>query len=276
MAGLIRTSTTFVKDVAVAFKRDGLQDFGGAIAFFGMLALFPFLIFLVSLVGLILDPAVTGTLVDEMRRVSPGPVTEIVGGQLQSLTKGGKTGLLTIGAVGAFWAASSGVAAVMRALNRVFGCPERRPFWKVRLIALATTAGAALMVLLAALLLVVLPAALPEFPGRGWIMFLRFPVAGFLMMLVWAVAFNVLPDTHRKFQVFTAGSIAGVVLWILASWGFSEYVNNFGKYQATYGTLGGVAVLLLWLYISGLVFLLGAEINAVLDPACRAAHRPGG
>ncbi|HWV39733.1 MAG TPA: YihY/virulence factor BrkB family protein [Vulgatibacter sp.] len=276
MGHLYRKTATFVRDVAVAFKRDGLQDSGGAIAFFGMLALFPFLIFLVSLVGLILDPGVTESLVADLREVSPGPVTEIVGGQLASLSRGGKTGLLTIGFVGAFWAASNGVAAVMRALNRVFGCREERPFWKVRLIALATTAGAALVILLAALLMVVLPAALPDFPGRGWILLVRFPVAGLMMMLIWAVLFNVLPDTCRKFQVFTPGSIAGVLLWILASWGFSEYVNNFGKYQAIYGTLGGVAVLLLWLYISGVVFLLGAEINAVLDPVCREAHRRAG
>jgi len=273
---MIRQSATFVKDVYLAFKRDGLQDFGGAIAFFGMLALFPFLIFVVSLVGLILDPGVTESLVEELQRVSPGPVTEIVGGQLHSLTQGGKTGLLTVGAVGAFWAAASGIRAIMRALNRVFGCAERRPFWTVYLISLATTAGAAIMILIAALVMVVLPAALPSFPGSGWILALRFPVAGLLMMLVWAVLFNVLPDSRRRFQVFTPGSIAGVIIWIVASWGFSEYVTNFGKYQATYGTLGGVAVLLLWLYISGVVFLLGAEINAVLDPVCRAAHRPGG
>ncbi|HEY0838913.1 MAG TPA: YihY/virulence factor BrkB family protein, partial [Vulgatibacter sp.] len=262
-----------LKEVAVGFKRDGLQDAAGAVAFYGMLALFPFLIFVVSLLGLILDPSVVESLVDQLTRVSPGPVTEIVGGQVHSLTSGAKPGLVTVGAVGAFWASSSGITAVMRALNRVFGCQERRPFWKVRLIALATTASAAFLVLVSALIMVVLPAALPSFPGSGWILFLRFPVAGFLMMLVWAVSFHVLPDSRRPFQIFTAGSIAGVVVWILASWGFSVYVSNFGKYQATYGTLGGVAVLLLWLYISGLVFILGAEINAVLDPVCREAHR---
>lgn len=272
MAKLFEDSKEFVKAVAAGFKRDGLQDAGGAIAYYGMLALFPFLIFLVALVGLILDPGVTESLVDQLTRVSPGPVTEIVGGQLHSLTRGGKPGLLTVGAVGAFWAASTGITAVMRALNRVFGCKERRPYWKVRLIALATTAGAALLVLVAALLMVVLPAALPSFPGTGWILLLRFPVAGLVMMLVWAVAFYVLPDSHQPFRIFSAGSIAGVIIWIVVSWGFSVYVSNFGKYQATYGTLGGVAVLLLWLYISGLAFLLGAEINAVLDPACREAH----
>jgi membrane protein len=155
----------------------------------------------------------------------------------------------------------------MNALNTVHGVRERRPFWKVRAVALLTTLFATVGGFVAALVGVAAPAfakALgPEFALA--VTWLRLPVAGFLMMLVWAVLYYVLPDVEQRFRLITPGSVAGVLLWLAASWGFSFYLTHFPSSQAVYGALGGIVVLLLWMWISALALLLGAAINAVLE-----------
>jgi membrane protein len=104
---------------------------------------------------------------------------------------------------------------------------------------------------------------------------LRLPVAGLLMMFLWATLYYVLPDVEQEFKFITPGSVMGVVVWVLASWGFSLYVTNFGKYEATYGSVGGIIVMLLWMYISSLVLLLGAEVNAVIEHKSEEGKRVG-
>jgi membrane protein len=253
--------------VKKAWSQDRIGDTAAALTFFGVLALFPFLIFLVSLASLIIDPAQAQALIDQLGQVAPGPATQIVSERLQALGASQPTGLLTVGAAGAIWAASGGVAALMRALNLAYDVDESRPFWKVRLIAVGTTVGAALLSIAATLLAVAAPAVAAKVGGPVGqvILWLRLPVAGFLMMWVWALLYYFLPDVKQRFKLITPGSVVGVVVWLLVSWGFSVYVTNFGKYDATYGTLGGIVVLLLWMWITAQVVMLGAEINAVLE-----------
>jgi membrane protein len=257
----------FLKELIAEWSDDLISDSAAALTFFGILALFPFLLFLVTLAGLIIDPAQAEVLVAQLSEVAPREVTEIVGGQIRALASGGSPGLLTVSALGAVWAASSGVASLMEALNRAYDVKERRPFWKVRGIALLATLAAAILSIIATATAVVIPAItdLLGEPLGTIVTWLRLPVAGFLVMLLWAVLYYVLPDVEQEFKFVTPGSVIGVLLWLLASWGFSIYVSNFGNYGATYGALGGVVVLLLWMWVSSIALLLGAEINALVE-----------
>jgi membrane protein len=258
-------------------KKDNLSDGAGALTFFGVLALFPFLLFLVSLAGLIIEPAQARALLDELSQVMPKEASSIIGDRLTSLTQDRNVGLLSLGALGAIWAASNGVMAVIRALNLTYGVRDSRPFWKVRGIALLFTLGGGALGLLATLATVATPplAAAIGGPIGTAILLLRIPLAALLLLFVWALAYYVLPDVEQDFKFITPGSVVGVTVWIIASLGFSVYVSNFGKYDATYGSLGGVIVLLLWMWISAQVLLLGAEINAIIEHWSPEGKAPG-
>lgn len=267
----------FFKELKAELKKDKLSDAAGALTYFGVLAVFPFLLFLVSLASVIIQPEQAQALMEQLGQVAPKEVTAIIGGQLRQLIEGDNAGLLSVGALAAIWAASNGVAAVMRALNTAYDVEESRPFWKVRLIAVLFTLGGGALGILATLAAVATPAVADAVGGPigTAILWLRIPVAALLVMFVWAVAYYVLPDVEQRFKFITPGSVIGVVIWLIASLGFSLYVANFGKYDATYGSLGGVIVMLLWMWISSQVLLIGAEINAVIEHWSPDGKQPG-
>jgi membrane protein len=169
------------------------------------------------------------------------------------------------------------VNALIGALNRTYDVKEGRPWWKVRGIAILMTLVSGALALLAALVAIA-AAPLASWIGGpigtaiGW---LRLPVAGLVMMFLWALIYYVLPDVEQRFRFITPGSVFGVVVWVLASWAFSRYVASFGSYDKTYGSLGGVIVLLLWMWISSLVLLVGAEMNALVEHASEEGKRQG-
>ncbi|MCE9672690.1 YihY/virulence factor BrkB family protein [Myxococcus stipitatus] len=267
----------FFKRLKDEWKRDDVSDVAGALTFRAVLALFPFLLFLVSLAGVLIDPNQAQVLIQELGRVAPKEVTTILGQRIQSLADSNPVGLLTVGGLGAVWAASGGIVALMDALNTAYGVEEKRPMWKLRLIAVSTTLVAAVVAIVAALAAVATPALarkLPD-PAATIAQWLRLPVAGLLMMFLWAVLYYVLPDVKQKFRFITPGSVVGVIIWVTASWGFSKYVANFGKYDVNYGAIGGVIVLLLWMWLSSQVVLLGAEINAILEQRSPEGKAPG-
>ncbi|HZA49233.1 MAG TPA: YihY/virulence factor BrkB family protein [Myxococcaceae bacterium] len=257
----------FFRELRAEVKKDNLSDAAGALTFFGVLAIFPFLVFLVSLASLIIEPAQAQTLLEQLSKVAPKEVTTILGDRLRSLVSEDRVGLVSLGALGAIWAASSGVMAVIRALNLAYDVKESRPKWKVRIFAILFTLGGGALGLLATLAAVATPALAEAIGGPigEIILWLRIPVAALLVMMVWAVAYYVLPDVDQEFKFITPGSVVGVTIWIVASLGFSFYVTNFAKYDATYGSLGGMIVLLLWMWISSQVLLLGAEVNAIIE-----------
>ena len=257
----------FFKTLKNEYSRDKVSDVAGALTFFGVLALFPFLLFLVSLASVLIDPAKAQVLIRELSRVAPKEVATILGERLQALAASDNVGLLTVGALGAIWAASGGIVALMTALNTVYGVEETRPFWKVRGLAILSTLVAALISIISAAVAVATPAIANKLGGPfpTLVTWLRLPLAGVLMMFLWALLYYALPDVKQKFKFITPGSVVGVVIWLLASWGFSLYVANFGSYDANYGAIGGVIVMLMWMWISAQVILLGAEINAILE-----------
>ncbi|MBF5045588.1 YihY/virulence factor BrkB family protein [Aggregicoccus sp. 17bor-14] len=267
----------FFKTLKDEWGRDRVSNTAAALTFFSVLALFPFLLFLVSLAGIIIDPKQAEQLVQQLATVAPREATDIIAQRLRDLASSDSVGLLTVGGAGALWAASGGMVALMEALNIIYGVKETRPFWKVRGIALMCTLGGALIALLAALVAVATPAIAARLgePLGSVVLYARLPVAGLLMMLLWAALYYLLPDVEQEFKFLTFGSIVGVALWVLASYGFSKYVANFGSYDANYGALGGVIVMLMWMWISGQVILLGAEINAVLEHKSPDGKSPG-
>jgi membrane protein len=258
------------KRLAAEWKEDSISTTAAALTYYGVLALFPFLLFLVALAGLVLDPSATANLVQQLGRVAPGQVTQIVGDRLHAITNNPSGGLLTVGIVGALWSASGAVTALMQALDRSYDVRETRPFWKTRPLALAVTIGGGVLTIVAALVMFFVPVVGHYVPGPVGtaIAWLRFPVAGFVVMTAWALMYWALPNVQpRRFQIVSPGSIVGVIAWLLASWGFSQYVAHSRSYDATYGAVGGMIVLLVWMYLSSIVVLLGAEINKILTPA---------
>ncbi len=267
----------FLKALKDEISNDEITNVAGSVTYSGIMALFPFLLFLVSLASVIITPEQANGIVQQVGQVAPAEVTKIVGERIRAISSDQKTGLLTLGAVTALWAASGGIATLTSALNTVYGVREQRPFWKTRGLALAMTLVAGVLALVAALVAIVSPALADAIGGPigTAILWLRLPVAGLVMMLLWAILYYVLPDVEQSFRFITPGSIFGVVVWIVASWGFSLYVSHFGSYEATYGSLGGIIVMLLWMWISSLVLLVGAEVNAVIEHKSAEGKRVG-
>ena len=259
----------FFKRLGEEWKHDAIGESGAALTFYGILAFFPFLIFVVALASYFLTPANMNALLDQLRPLAPQHVLQLVANQLTSLQKTNKGGLLSFGAIGAVWSASSGVMALMTALNRAYDVKETRPFWKTRGIGLGATiiaGGIALVAMLAAVVVPIIAKAIGGPMGTA-IDWLRLPIAGLLMMFMWALIYRFVPNIKLPFKILTPGSIVGVLIWGIASWGFSMYVKHFNSYDKTYGAMGGVIVLLTWMWVSAQVPLLGAEINKILAPA---------
>jgi membrane protein len=248
------------------WKRNKLSDAAAALTFYGVLSLFPFLLFMVALASLVIQPAQVQTLIGELGREVPQAFSQIPYAQLAELTSGPSRGVLTFSALAAVWSAATGVVSLMKALNTAYGVTEGRPRWKVYGIALGMMLAGAVLALLAGLVAVAAPALATRL-GQPWTMlagWLRLPLAALLMMILWATLYTVLPDARQKFRFILPGSVVGVLVWLAASLGFSSYVSHFSTFGITYGALGGIIVLLLWMWISSLALMLGAEINAVL------------
>ena len=180
-----------------------------------------------------------------------------------------QAGLLSFGILVALWTASIGFRSLMNALNKAYDVEEGRPTWKLIILALAYTAGVAVLLLFTAGLMVIGPRPWNGWPGRwacaSWWWCsgpLRWPVIVLMLMLVVALLYYVAPDVEQEFRFITPGSVLAVLVWILASVAFGVYVQNFADYNATYGSIGAIIVLLLYLYISAAVLLFGAELNA--------------
>ena len=256
------------------FQRDDALGLAAQLAFYLILALFPFLLVLVSLMGTFSSPELADQVLGYFREVTPQQVYEIIDSYLHDIIAGNRPapGLFSVGLVIALWSASGAFAALINALNKAYDVEETRPFWKVRGIALLMTLGLSVMIMIGVLLLVAGPPigrGIADLLGLGEIFTLvwsvvQWPVALSLMVITVALLYYFAPDAGQPFRWITPGGLIGVLLWVLASVIFRFYVSNFGSYDATYGSIGAVIVLLLYLYISSLTILFGAELNATL------------
>jgi membrane protein len=215
--------------------------------------------------------------------VAPAEISSLITEQLQKLTESEDGGILTVGFLVALWSSSAATVSVVDALNRAYDIDEARPWWKVRLTAIALTLALALTLIVATVLVLAGPAAADWLAARtgwgapfewGW-KILQWP----LVVALVAVGLGLLnyfgPDAEQDWEWITPGALLSSLLWLLTSLAFKLYVANFGSYNETYGSLGAVIVLMLWLYLSGVAILTGAEMNAEIEHASPHGKAPG-
>ena len=268
------------------FQDDNVTDWAAALTYYGVLAIFPAILALVSVLGL-LGQSTTQTLIDNLGQVAPGPAREIVTTAIQNLQENQRAAgvLFIVGLAAALWSASGYVAAFMRASNAIYDVEEGRPFWKTGPVRLGVTL--VMLVLLAiTALAVAVSGGLADQVGRllglgetvvtVWDV-AKWPVLLVVVSLMFSILYWASPNVKQPgFRWVTPGGLLAVIVWLLASAVFAFYVANFGSYNKTYGTLGGVIVFLVWLWISNIAVLLGAEFNAEIERGRRiqAGHPP--
>ncbi|WP_225828307.1 YihY/virulence factor BrkB family protein [Streptomyces naphthomycinicus] len=268
------------------FRDDELTDRAAALTYYAVLALFPALLVLVSLLA-VAGRSVTDRVIDNLQDLAPGPARDIVTQAVRQLQNGAGTGsvLAVIGIVLAVWSASGYVAAFMRAANAVYDMPEGRPMWKILPVRVGVTV--VLMVLaVASALIVVFTGGMARRAGQllgigdtaltVWSI-AKWPVLVLLVVVMIAILYWATPNTKVKgFTWVTPGSFLALLIWMIASAGFAFYVANFASYNKTYGTMAGVIVFLVWLWISNLAILLGLEFDAetLRQRAIAGGHPP--
>ncbi|MFK4593877.1 membrane protein [Streptomyces pristinaespiralis] len=256
------------------FKDDELTDRAAALTYYGILALFPALLVLVSLLG-IMGQSTTQKVLENIQQLAPGPARDVITNAVTQLQGSSSTGsiLAIVGLLGALWSASGYVAAFIRSSNAVYDVPEGRPAWKVLPVRLGVTLALMIMACVSALI-VILSGGIAQQLGTAlgvgdtamtvWT-YAKWPVLVVLVSLMVALLYWATPNAKvRGFKWITPGSLIAVVIWLVASAGFAFYVANFGSYNKTYGTLAGIIIFLVWLWITNLAILLGLEFDAEL------------
>ena len=264
-----------------AFWKDNCLAMAAQLAYYFFFALFPTLLFLVALASYF---PVT-TLVDDMFRtlggfVPPEALT-LITEQIVKISKSEDAGLLSLGVLLALSSSSAAMTAIIDTLNRAYGIEDRRPWWRVRLTAIGLTVGVAIFILVSFALILTGPTLATELaatwglgPVFEWTWkILQWPVIFAMVSVSIAFIYQYAPDVEQEWIWLTPGSVSATTLWLVASLGFKYYVANWGAYTETYGLLGAVMILLLWFYISGLVILVGAEMNVEIEHAGAAGPR---
>jgi membrane protein len=255
---------------------DDMPTYASAIAFQALFSLFPFILFLTALLGYLqLDSFfdwLQGVALSMVPAEAAGAITEVISGLQER-----KGELLSFGVLRALWVASAGVRVTMKAMNAAYDVREGRPAWKLYPLSIIYTVGMAALIVVSAGLLILGPHAmgwlarqvgLHEIFVAAWT-WLRWPAAFATLTLAVAVIFHVAPNVKRRFRLITPGVLLAVTGWIAASIAFKFYVNNFADYNAMYGSIGAIIVLLLYFFISAAVLLFGAEVNAAVENVSR-------
>jgi membrane protein len=266
--GVMQVVGKAVKD----FLDDDMSTYASALSYQVLFSIFPFVIFLIALLGFLQLPDFFAWLREHAQLLLPEQAMQPVNTVIDELQqKSG--GLLSFGVILALWTASSAVRATMNALNVAYDVDEGRPAWKLYPLSILYTIGFAALMIAAAALLVVGPQAmewLTQQVGMEQIFvtlwaWLRWPAALLLLTLSIALIYYVAPDVEQEFRFITPGAVLAVLVWLAASLAFNYYVRSFANYSATYGSIGAVVVLLLYFFISASVLLFGAEVNAVIE-----------
>jgi len=254
-------------------KADNVPITAAGVAFYGMLALVPAMVAIVSVYGLVVSPEESAKQVEGFTRALPGEAARLLVDQLKSITGADSGGLgikLAVSLAGLLWSASSGTTALIRGLGIAYDEPEGRGFVKLRSRALLLTVVAVIGAVVVLGLTVVLPAILDAAglgsTGKTVGLVLRWPILGVLFILGLSAVYRYGPDRDKpKWRWVSVGSLVATVLWVIGTGLFGFYASRFGSYNETYGTLAGAVVLLLWLYLTSLVILVGAELNSELE-----------
>jgi len=266
-----------LKRLAKEIQEDHLAAFAGNLTYKGLFALFPFFVFLLSLLGIFGAPQLLGDLIDRAGNVLPPGAVGFLEDQLLAIAGSKAQGAFTVGAVVsillALWGVSGAFRSVMEAMNVMYEIEEDRPFWKLLLISIFLSLGVAVLLLSALVLVVFGPeigAAVADAVGLGSVFNLvwnivQWPVLIFLVVLAFALIYYYAPDVEQRFRWISPGSIVAVLLWLLFSLIFSVYVERSGSFNATYGSLAGIVILMLYIYYSSFIMLVGAQLNQVIE-----------
>jgi membrane protein len=255
---------------------DELSTRSAALSYYFILALFPMLLFVVSLIGVFAGPnsELRESILSALGRLAPGSASGLVHSVVSQTAKSSSAIKVGAGILGALWAASAGMSAIVISLNVVYGLTESRPWWKQRLTVLGLTISLAALIILAFALALYggeIGNALASSLGLGRLFsvvwsIVQWPLLLGAMFLAFSIIYYFGPDnSDPSWHWVTPGAALGVVLWLVASFGFRIYLHFFNSYSATYGSLGAVIILLLWLYLTGLAILVGAELNSVIE-----------
>ena len=255
---------------------DELSTRSAALSYYFILALFPMLLFVVSLIGIFAgaNAELRESIFSALGRLAPGSASDLIHGVISQTVRSSSALKLGAGIFGALWAASAGVSAVVVSLNVVYQYTETRPWWQQKLTVLGLTGSLAVLIIVAVVLVLYggkIGNALAMHFGLGHLFTivwatLQWPVLFAAMFLAFAMVYYFGPDAPSPaWHWVTPGAALGVMLWLVASFGLRVYLHFFNSYNATYGSLGTVIILLLWLYITGFAILIGAELNAVIE-----------
>ena len=266
------------KRVWVEAQRDDMFGNAAKLAYYFLLALFPLLIFLTSVIGIIIGSG-TGMrrmLFNYLARVMPSGAFQLINQTMMEVSTASGAGKLSFGFLAALWAASSGMDAITDALNAAYDVPETRPWWRRRITAIGLTIALAALIITALSIVLGGSKIADHFTdlyviGRAsaiaW-KIIQWPIALAFMLMAFALIYFFAPNLRdQKWTWITPGSIAGVALWLAVSFAFKGYLHFFDSYSKTYGSLGAVIVLMLWLYLTGLAVLIGGEINSEIENA---------
>jgi membrane protein len=260
-------------------QKDDLIDRAAALSYYFVFALFPTLLFLTALLGMIQGPDLMERLMKTTQDILPADAASMLRRTLTEIQRGAGSGLLSIGAVAALWGASRGMVSIISTLNVVYGVTSPRPWWRRQLVAVVLTVMFSALALAALLSIVFgerLGRAAAAWAGLGFAFtevwgLLQWPLGLLFVLTGIDLVYHLAPAVRQRWYWLTPGSVFAGLAWTAVSLGLRWYVSQFGNYNATYGSIGGVILLLLWLYLSGMALLVGGEINSVIARA--AAER---
>jgi membrane protein len=275
----------FVRRVLKRADADDVLGQSAKLSYYLTLAVFPLLIFLVALIGVLAPGSnMLQELLTYWRHVLPRSAYELVLKTLQEISANASGGKLSLGLLGTLWAASGGVGAVIDGLNRAYKVKEGRPWWKAQLLSIVLTISLAIFIIIA-LSIVLYGNRIGEFAatyvGLGaqfqavWSI-IQWPIGLAFVLLAFMLLYRLAPDLHHlELEHVTPGAIVAVVLWLFVSMGLRLYLHYFDHYGATYGSLGAVIVLMLWFYLTGAAILIGGEVNAEIESTAARHGVPG-
>ncbi|MDR9792328.1 MULTISPECIES: YihY/virulence factor BrkB family protein [Aeribacillus] len=259
------------KELFKRFKEDEISSLAAELAYFFLLSLFPFLIFLMNLLAYL--PLSSDVVLDFVAQYAPGNTMKLIENNVRHIIETQNVTLLSFGVIGTIWSASNGINAIVRAFNKAYQVEENRHFLVARLMSILLT-FAMILVILVALLLPVFGREIGLFIFRAFgftEVFLtiwntiRWLLSAVILCIVFTGLYFIAPNKRMKISEAYPGALFATVGWIVVSLLFSYYVGNFGNFSVTYGSLGGVIILLIWFYLSAVIIILGGEINAILS-----------
>lgn len=265
----------FIKEMVRHFIEDDVTSLSAQLAYYLLLSIFPFFIFLVTLLGFL--PLSTEGVLEILEVLVPGSVTDLLITSLNQLLNTKRSGLLFVSLISTLWVASSALNAVIYALNKAYDVPQERSWLFSRFLSIVFTIGMVIAILITLIFPVfgnMLEDIVVYFFGANELFLiiwsvLRWAISFIYLIFIFTLLYYFAPNKKVSFKHIFAGAIFAAVGWIVVSIGFSFYINNFTNYSLTYGSLGGAIILMIWFYLSGMIVIIGGQLNAQIEKQCK-------